>query len=328
MTGTKHYKLATDAPNVSVTDDDREMFLALYRHGIVDAHSMRRLLPHRSAERVGKRLRALMDAEYVSRLPQHERIRRTGGGSFSKPYALGNKGARELKDHFGLSVRVNRWKASADKTKATFIQHTLENTRFMIALRMSAIARDGVEFQYSDEIYKRTKPELLEKTKMPSTFTTRVDWYGWHDIEGTQWDGFCALKYLNAPADKKYRYLFVEIDRSTETVAPKMPKNLKGRAFFKGNSFLRKMVVYGQGFRNRDHVKQFGIPGFQVLTITTTPGHAETIRKAYVNHLACGPHSIAPIRFLFTDFETIKKHNYDILSVPFIDGAGKVRILG
>ena len=51
------------------------------------------------------------------------------------------------------------------------------------------------------------------------------------------------------------------------------------------------------------------------------------MQAMYRKRLGVRPHSVAPIRFLFTDFQTIAAHNHDVLAVPFEDGEGRVRSL-
>ena len=86
---------------------------------------------------------------------------------------------------------------------------------------------------------------------------------------------------------------------------------------------LRKFVVYEAGWRQKAQTTIFGIPTFQVLTITTDPGRVEKMIEAVQKHL---PES-SPIRFLFTDFETLAENGLDALAVPLLDARGKERSL-
>lgn len=325
--GTKHYRLKSVPPKIDVTEDDERIFLDLYRHSILDSHTIRRVLSHRSPDWLGKRLRTLMDAGFINRPHQQRRIRVPEGGSRPHAYTLGNKGARWLRDRHQLPVRTDRWKTTSDELSPLFIEHTLEVARMMTALRSSVERRhEQMSFEYPDQIYSRIKPSLLGKGRLPSVFRTHVDWHGWREKEATIPDGFCALRYKDAPADKSSRYLFLELDRGTETIEP-TKQNLTGRRFFLGNSVLRKFVVYGQGFGNGAHTKVFGIPTFQVLTITTSVERMQRMIDTIQCHLSKAPHRLSPIRFLFADVGTIENHNEDLLAVPFRDGAGKERIL-
>lgn len=324
--GTGHFRLR-ETGAVAITEDDVRIFFDLYRHSILDAHTIRATLPERSPDWLGDRLRKLTDAKFLTRPLQQRKIRRPEGGSYPIAYTLGNMGARYLKENFGLPIRPDRWKTTSDQLSPIHIQHTLEESRFMIHLRMSAERRnDAIGFEYPDQIYARVKPELLKKPRLPTALRTRVDWHGWTEKESTIPDGLCALRYHDAPPEKSSRYLFIEIDRGSETIEPSK-RNLTGLSFWRGNSILRKFVVYAGAYREQAHTKIFGIPTFQVLMVTTNPGRVDTMIDALQCHLLQSGQA-APIRYLFTDFETLQAYDHDILAVPLLDGAGKERTLG
>jgi hypothetical protein len=274
-----------DAGRIAVTLDDEQIFLDLYRHGILDAHTLRHLRSGRSEDWLGRRLRRLTDAGYLCRPPEQRRLRRPGGGSFPLCYTLGNGAARHLKARFDLPVRTDRWRSTSGTLSALHIEHTLEASRFLAKLRHSVECRANMAFEYPDQIFARVKPALLRQRQRPLAFRTRVDWHGWHEVESTIPDGFCALRYLDAPPEKSSRYLFIEIDRGTETIEPSA-RNLKGDRLFRGNSVLRKMVIYGQGFLAGAHTKLFGIPTFQVLFVTTSEDRVRLMIEAYQRNLA------------------------------------------
>lgn len=324
--GTPHFQ-PKEAGKVEVTEDDERIFLDLYRHGILDMHAIRQVLPGRSADWLGRRLRRLTDAGYVCRPAQQRRLRRIGGGSFPLCYTLGNGAARHLKARFDLPVRTDRWRSTTGELSPLHIDHSLEQSRFMLQLRLSVERRAGtMAFEYPDQIFARLKPALLKKRQGPLAFTTRVDWYGWREKESTVPDGFCALRYLDAPPEKSSRYLFIEIDRGTETIEPS-ERNLKGDRLFRGNSVLRKMVIYGQGFRAGAHAALFGIPTFQVLFVTTGKERVRQIIETYQRHLITAPHSITPARLLVCESEALARCHEDIAAAPLVDGSGRIRYL-
>ena len=133
------------------------------------------------------------------------------------------------------------------------------------------------------------------------------------------------LHYKNLP-DKNRRSIFLEIDRGTETIDVN-DRKLKTLKVWKEQSLLRTVGVYAYAFTGRVHERDFGIPTFQVLTVTTNRDRVGKMQAMYQKRLAVRPHSVRPVRFLFTDFATIAAHNGDILAVPFEDGEGKVRRL-
>lgn len=132
---------AKAAGTIELTKDDERIFLDLYRHGILDAHTIRLLMPGRSEDWLGRRLRRLTDAGYLCRPPQQRRLRREGGGSLPLCYTLGNGAARHLKSRFDLPVRTDRWRSTTGTLSALHIEHTLEASRFMAQLRRSVERR-------------------------------------------------------------------------------------------------------------------------------------------------------------------------------------------
>lgn len=315
------------APNIKLTDDDKQWLLDVYRHQMIDTKMARLSAPHRSQDKVSRRLGQLAKAGYLHFPTAQNRLEYPGGGSYPHIYTLGNEGARWLADTYELGLRRDRWRTTGERLKPLYLQHTLENARFMIQLRENVKAHsDKFGFEYPHEIYKRLKPELLAKSRLPDSISAKMNWYGWYDRERTKHDGLACIRYWQAPANANSRYLFIEIDRSTETVAPVTDRNLKGRRFFNGNSFLRKGVVYASAFEQGEHINQYGISTFQVLSVMQNPGHVSHTIEQFQKHLA-GRFNLNPIRFLFTDWQTISSYGDDLLQVPLRDMDNQVRSL-
>jgi len=318
------YRLASDAPNIAVTPDDDQILLEVYRHDIIDAGTIYTLLAPRSVDKVRRRLRKLHLNQYLQRLSQVEQIYVPGGGSLPVAYTLGPKGAQRLTEAYGLVAKPDRYRDRGRGVSAQYVLHALEQTRFLVSCRKSAEAREHLEFLYPDQIYARYAPKILQRETLPSVLSARVAWHGYHEQEGTIPDGLFMLHYKNQPEGKNRRSIFLEIDRGTETIDVS-DRKLKTLKFWKDTSLLRKFVVYSYAFAGRSHERTFGIPTFQVLTVTTDRGRVGKMQAMYQKRLAVRPHSVKPYRFLFTDFPTIAAHEGDILAVPFEDGEGKVR---
>lgn len=329
QTRTPHfkYKRPKEAPTVAITPDDDRLLLEVYRHDIIDAKTVFALLAPRSEDRIRRRLRRLFDAGFLQRLGQREQIFVPGGGSLPVAYSLGPRGARRMREAYGLKTKPDRYRGRDTSLSAQFIEHALEQTRFLVHARQAVSARPDIEFLYPDEIYSRYAPEILERPSLPSVVSAPVSWHGYGETEGTIPDGFFMLRYMELPEGENRRAIFLEIDRGTETidVNERKQKTLK---FWKDTSLLRKFVVYSYAFKRRMHQQQFGIPTFQVLTVTTNRERVGKMQEMYQKRLGPRPHSIAPNRFLFTDFETLAQHGGNILSAPLEDGMGRARALG
>jgi hypothetical protein len=318
------YRRIADTPNIAVTNDDDQILLEVYRHDIIDANTICTLLALRSIDKVRRRLRKLHLNQYLQRLAQIEQIHVPGGGSLPVAYTLGVKGAKHLTEAYGLVAKPDRYRDRGKTLSSQHVLHALEQTRFLVSCRKSAQARDHLEFLYPDQIYTRFAPEILKRDTLPSVVSARVNWHGYSETEGTIPDGFFMLRYKNLPDGRNRRALFLEIDRGTETIDVS-DRKLKTLKFWKDTSLLRKFVVYSYAFAGRTHERAFGVPTFQVLTVTTNRDRVGKMQEMYRKRLAVRPHSVKPYRFLFTDLQTIFSHEGDILAVPFEDGEGKVR---
>ncbi|HUS96409.1 MAG TPA: hypothetical protein VMX97_06705, partial [Hyphomicrobiaceae bacterium] len=99
-------------------------------------------------------------------------------------------------------------------------------------------------------------------------------------------------------------FFFVESDEGTETILP--GKHIQqSLQLFSATSLYAKYLVYSAAFRKRAHFKQFGIPSFRVITITSTPRRVEQIIERLGDLLTGEPLHIHPGFFLFTDRQTL-----------------------
>ena len=185
------------------------------------------------------------------------------------------------------------------------IEHTLETTHFVVRLEVAIRDREGVELFYLDEIIKRYAPVKLKRSYIPTTLRPTMDWNGYHEPEGTKPDQVIQIHDINAPEGNQNRFLMIEIDRGTETIEPTKRVLSNPRTFFRGSSLLRKFIVYQRAFRQKTHIKVFGIPAFQVLTVTQKPGRVADMQRTYQAHQTKGSHAINPGFFLFADWETM-----------------------
>lgn len=320
------YELPKLTPNIKPTHDDLQILLEVYRHDVIDAHTIRLLLSHRSPDGIGRRLNLLRKNRFLVRLKQLEEIFRPGGGSYSKAYTLGESGYLWIKNVLALPPKKLRHNERASRLTATTIKHALEQTRILVAIRKSVSIRPNLEFLYPEQIYERFAPKILERKVLPRVLQTKVHWHGHAETEGTIPDGFFMIVDPTKPDGKQRRTIFLEIDRGTMTVMPSDQK-LHTEKFWRDNSMLRKFLVYEFAFRTNAHKRQFGIERFQVLTVTNSAQHAVRMQAMYQKHLTAKPLEANPYRYLFTDFETIKKRGYAMLDVPIQNGVGQMLTL-
>lgn len=315
----RKYVRPSQVPGIRPTPDDDQILLEAYRHDVIDSAAFYRLLPHRSRGKISERLRKLHLKKYLERLGKIEEIHVTGGGSLHIPYMLGKAGMERVRDLYGLPPKQKRPQERARRRSAPFILHDLEQSRFLVSLRQSATQTGQVDFLYPDQIFERYRPEILKRDQLPRVVRAHVRFEGHRADEGTIPDGFFMLVYKNREEGKNRRSLFVEIDRGHATIDPSN-RYIQTPKFWSGSSILRKFLVYSAYYHRGDFESEFGIPTFQVLTVTTTPDRVTKMQGMFHSRLS----TEAPAhRFLFTDFETIKQHGDDLISLPIQNAAGE-----
>lgn len=299
-------------PRIRLTPDDDRILLEAYRHDVVDASTFYRILAHRTPNKVSRRLLRLYQTHHLEKLDKIEQIFIEGGGSLPTPYVLGSKGAERVQEVFKLPARPRRPNERAKQLSAPYILHDIELSRFLVSLMLSAERTEGVEFLYFDEMLRRYAPHILERDHLPRAVRAHVRYAGHSAIEGTIPDGLCMLRYPNKPEGRNRRALFIEIDRGHATIDPS-DRYIKTPKFWSGSSILRKLLVYSAYFKRGNYQEEFGIPTFQVLTVTTTPERVKAMQRVWAKRLASEAEAV---RFLFTDAKTISASGTNIIHVP------------
>lgn len=309
------YRRPDTVPVVHLTPDDEAILWHVARHRLIDGAMLYDLFPHRSEQKFSKRLRDLYRAGFLERIEQHAR-RRPGGGSYPLIYALARQGARHLQTTYGSRVNPSRLTQKNAELKAWSIEHTLATTRFMVGLERAARKRDGAGVDYFDQLAAEFPEARYSSTGLPYTLRTHIDWKGKRGEVGTAPDQIFRLMMPGGS-----RYLFLEIDRATETIAPADGQH--GRPeFWRNSSILKKLLIYAAA-ANPKRKPPFGLPGFQVLMVTESPGRAAAMQAAYQQHLTKGTVTAKPNVFLFTDWQSIEAGGGDVLAAPIRNGLGK-----
>ena len=316
----RKYDLPTDRPNVSLTEDDERVLIETYRHDVIDAKTIYKLFPSRTDNKIRRRLNLLRKTGHLVRLPQVEEIFVPGGGSYPVHYMLGLEGNKRVQERHGLPPKQKRPQERARRRSASYILHDAKASYLTVLMRQSVEQTAGIKFLYPDQYYSQFKPEILLRPDLPRVVRAHVRYADHSAIEGTIPDAYNILHYVDRPKGKNLRCLFWEIDMGDPTIDP-TDRHLKTLKFWSGSSNLRKLVVYSAAFKRRVHVDEFGIPTFQVLTVTTTPERVAKMQAMWRRRLR---EEAPPVRFLYTDFETIAAHGDDLVTLPLQDAEGKV----
>lgn len=300
---------------VALTEDDISILWHVYRHRVIDSASLYQLFPNRSRQVISRRLRKLWEGEFLDRPLSQNRKNSVRGGSDFLVYALAREGARLLRDEHDAPLAGARWTQKNVELKPMAIQHHLSITRFMVRCAGDVARRGDARLLYADELLP---VETRQQGRgLANTIRADVPW----PVPGRQ-QGTAPDQIFGIDVAGERQVLFLEIDQGTETIEPN-ERRLKSPRFWSDTSFLRKMLIYGAAFRSGAHKRQFGIPVFRVLTVTTNPGRVKVMQEAYQRHLSSGEHKTPPGFFLFTDWRSIEATSGGLLQQTFENGIGK-----
>jgi hypothetical protein len=238
-------------PGLTITERDIAILEATARHRFVRSTHLQALMPDEPAVKILRRLHKLYHNGYVDRPRAQIDYHRGGGGSKPMVYGLTSRGERLLAAETGKNPR--RCETNATRL---FLEHTLAVTDFMVALEQGCRERGDLRIIEPDEILARAS-ERVKRQPNPFMWETRVRWGGEEHRIHVAPDKVFGIEH----ADGSRRYYFLEMDRGTMPVA---------RSDLRRTSLLRKFLSYDATFRDNLHRRLYGLPGFQVLTVTTS----------------------------------------------------------
>ena len=79
---------------------------------------------------------------------------------------------QRLKGAYSLPAKPDRYCNRGKSLSAQYVQHALEQARFLVSCRRSAGARAHIEFLYPDQINARYAPKILKRDTLPSVVST------------------------------------------------------------------------------------------------------------------------------------------------------------
>jgi hypothetical protein len=237
------------SPNIApllLTERDRALIRCVFEYRFLRSTHLLSLTPG-SPQQVLRRLQQLYHHGYLDR--PRAQIDYYRYGSQPMVYGLGNRGMELLEHEDGISHRKLDWTARNRSITRYFMEHTLAVAEAMVAIEVSC-KRHGVEFIHP------------ESQTLKWSVNIRHD--GTTTAMGVAPDRIFGLKNRN-----ETRWFFLEADRATMPVE---------RNNLQQTSFSRKLLAYYETWRQRILTDSFA--RFQVLTVTTTPTHAESLLSA------------------------------------------------
>ena len=192
-----------------------------------------------------------------------------------------------------------------------FLEHTLAVTDFMVALEQGCRHRGDIRVIYPDEILAQACARVQRRPN-PFMWETRVRWGGEEHRIHVAPDKVFGIEH----ADGSRRYYFLEMDRGTMPVA---------RSDIRRTSLLRKFLSYDATFRDNLHRRLYGLPGFQVLTVTTSEERIATCVEVLQEFAHA--RDVAK-RFLFVAKPAAKATDRaSLLAIEWTSGVGKIASL-
>jgi hypothetical protein len=279
---------------VTLKLNERDSFIieAIYRHRFLNTDQVAALIGG-SKQMVVRRLNKLFHSGYIDRPAAQLSLM----GNRPMIYALGNKGAQLLCQHWDLPADELDWTSKNREVKGMFLEHSLMVSQFMVCMELACKKIKEVRFIPPEEIInRRPLPGVgIEKTlgwKVNSKVNNKL--YSFSIIP----DGAFGIE-VSEP--KGTYYFFLEADRSTMPVQ---------RSNLFRSSFLKKMIGYFSTWQQDLYSKHFGFKNVRVLTVALSQ---ERINSLVAANKSIDPKGIGLRMFLFTKEEYLNLAHPEIL---------------
>jgi hypothetical protein len=219
-------------------------------------------------------------------------------------YALSNAGADVLAETFGLPRGTIDWQAkNSELVSKPYIYHTLAVAQVMVQFTADCRERGDIRLLHPRDVVRGTPHATAQQT---NPYTWRVVIPGpQRDLRiGLRPDRICGLWMPSRPEGKNRSHLCVEADLGTMPVE---------RDTLRQTSIAKKIIGYSETYKQKLHRDMYGWNAFRVLFVTTSQERVTTMLE-YIAKVARERKYPAQL-FLFTDFETLAKHN--IFELPW-----------
>jgi hypothetical protein len=276
---------------------DSNQLRALFGDAITRAPNLKR---YKGAEArhpdqaITARLTSLYHHDYLDRPRAQRAMQPITGGRRPFIYALGNRGAKALAEHFALdSKEALNWQRKNATIQYPFLFHTLMIGNFRGTLELATKNNPNVElvrWEHGQQLRR-----MLVEVNYPSGAAfkrKRIPVYP---------DGLFSLRFPSMPEKRNMASFFLEADRSNET----------------HTYFLRKVLAYRQYYNLRKHMEHYHIPEFRVLTVTISKERRDKLREFIAANLTkMGATSTDRVRFLFATEKDFDMQSPETLFKP------------
>lgn len=227
-------------PRIELTEDDLAVLLLVYRHRFVRADDIYDLLPHRSRDKLSRRLTWLYRNQFLDRpISQIDRFR--AGPSQALVYGLDNAGARVVAEQFKVPTGSADWRSRNRAYTRENLEHTLAITRFMVDLELGCRDRPDVSMISFDQVLE-TAPEATVRSVLPSRWAVPVSWSMAKVEVRIVPDGIFGLRVERPDRPAVHSHIFLEVDRGSMTIAPNAQVR-ESEGFLYRATILRKLMA-------------------------------------------------------------------------------------
>jgi hypothetical protein len=218
-----------------------------------------------SPQNVVRSLRLLFDHGYLDR-PASHLVMVPMQGTRPLVYALGQRGARALREHGHFIDGGVDWTEKNKRAGAIFIEHTLAIADFLSGLEVACRQSGNVELLREHEVLALA-PSATRMAREPLRWQVDKTVMGRREAFSVVPDGLFGLSF----PDDTAAYFVLEVDRGT---IPITRTDMKGSVAWR-KSITYKLQTYWQGWKTGRHVEQFGLKQMRVLMVTNSRERVE-----------------------------------------------------
>lgn len=240
-----------------LTKRDIEIIHHVFRHRFLRSSQICRLIEG-SQQGILRRLQLLYHHGYLER-PRVQIKYFNKRHNQPLAYGVARKGANILKEEYAIPKERIDWMLGK-RTKALFLEHTLEIADFMVNLETKWIKEIGAELISEEALEARHHSPARWKVQLRQN-AQRIT----HFIEP---DGLFALKFPDKPDEEIG--VILEVDRGTMPVT---------RKSLQRSSIQRKLLAYETLWKQDFFKRAYGWKRVRVLFVVTNPNAAARIQK-------------------------------------------------
>jgi len=309
-TRAKRYTRLDNPPNFEITPRVIRVLKIICNHPLIRVDQIAALLPDIPYDALKAIIYNLFHAGFIAKPEQQQEVHNQVPGSspmFVTPEPLGTM---LYSAFFADPLPTPRYTQNNNRGKWTYIKHQHTTATTSMHFKIGADAVPGLTHLTQSDLWHRYAPaNRLNQPKfnplspplfrchnyledphafgsirtdhVPLKLKTRIQWDIKIPGQSALTDATFAVstepdEWIGRTYNGSTRISYREDDEGTETILPNKQIRQSMQVFF-DTSLFQKYVIYITAFRDRAHLKQFGVTSFDVITFTTTPRRVDEI---------------------------------------------------